>query len=321
LGKTATTTSTSNVVVTQSLSGSSSAADAGYLAINGQYVGASTGLDGVSTVSADGSALAKTAALNAAYGKTGVTATVVAATYSAANVSALPGTATAVGDTFTINGVQIFGGAGNTITVQANDADGALRNKINTYSHLTGVVATLSGANIILTAADGRNINTVGVGATLLARTGLAVANTTTGGKVMLSSTSDFVITSTTANVIGFAAGAVAVTQNAATALSLVDVTTAAGAATAIQSLDSALAQVNTGRAQLGALTNRLENTITNLQTTIENLSASESRIRDADFAVETANLTRAQILQQAGVAVLSQANVSPQAALALLGK
>jgi flagellin len=87
----------------------------------------------------------------------------------------------------------------------------------------------------------------------------------------------------------------------------------------AIGAIDAALDYVNTNRSRLGAFQNRLEYTIQNLQVSKENLTASESRIRDADIAAETANLTRAQILVQAGTSILSQANVAPQSALNLL--
>jgi flagellin len=83
--------------------------------------------------------------------------------------------------------------------------------------------------------------------------------------------------------------------------------------------VDSALAAINTQRARYGALQSRFESTIANLQATSENLSASRSRIRDADFAQETANLTRLQILQQAGIAMLAQANALPNMVLTLL--
>ena len=83
--------------------------------------------------------------------------------------------------------------------------------------------------------------------------------------------------------------------------------------------IDSALATVNSTRATLGAVQNRFQSVVTNLQTASENLSASRSRIQDADFASETANLTRAQILQQAGTAMLAQANAVPNNVLALL--
>ena len=92
-----------------------------------------------------------------------------------------------------------------------------------------------------------------------------------------------------------------------------------AGASTALGIVDAALNQINKSRAQLGAVQNRFGNTIANLQTTSENLNAARSRIRDADFAAETAALTRGQILQQAGVAILAQANSLPNNVLSLL--
>ena len=87
----------------------------------------------------------------------------------------------------------------------------------------------------------------------------------------------------------------------------------------AIDVIDAALQSVSTQRADLGALQARFDSIISNLTTGIENQSAAQSRIRDADFAMETAALTRAQILQQAGTAVLAQANAAPQNVLALL--
>lgn len=83
--------------------------------------------------------------------------------------------------------------------------------------------------------------------------------------------------------------------------------------------IDSALATINAARAKLGALQSRFESAISNLQTSTENLSTSRARIRDADYAAETANLTREQILQQASTAMLAQANTIPQQVLTLL--
>jgi flagellin len=103
------------------------------------------------------------------------------------------------------------------------------------------------------------------------------------------------------------------------TATGVIDVSTQAAASAAIASIDNDINTVSTNRATFGAVQNRFEAVIANLQNYAENLTASRSRIMDADFAQETANLTRAQILQQAGVAVLAQANALPQAALALL--
>ena len=98
-----------------------------------------------------------------------------------------------------------------------------------------------------------------------------------------------------------------------------VQVSTASAASDAIAAVDTALAAVNSTRASLGAFQNRFESVVASVQTTSENLSASRSRVVDADFAQETANLTKAQILQQSGIAMLSQANSVPQNVLALL--
>ena len=108
-------------------------------------------------------------------------------------------------------------------------------------------------------------------------------------------------------------------TITTAESLAGLGVDTVGNANFAIARIDSALTDVNGLRGNLGAIQNRFESTIVNLQTVSENLAASRGRIQDADFAAETAALTKAQILQQAGVAVLSQANAQPQLALSLL--
>ncbi|WP_414830108.1 flagellin [Alteromonas sp. H39] len=99
-----------------------------------------------------------------------------------------------------------------------------------------------------------------------------------------------------------------------------VDISTAGGASTALTAIDNAISSIGGVRADLGALQNRFQSTIRNLSNVSENLSAARSRIRDTDFAAETAELTRNQIIQQASVSVLSQANQRPQTALSLLG-
>jgi len=102
--------------------------------------------------------------------------------------------------------------------------------------------------------------------------------------------------------------------------LTLLTVDTAANARTSIESIDAAIAAVSTSRGSLGAVQNRFESAIRNLQVTTENLSASESRIRDTDMADEMVQFTKNQILQQAGTAMLGQANAIPQSVLRLLG-
>ncbi len=103
------------------------------------------------------------------------------------------------------------------------------------------------------------------------------------------------------------------------TATGTVNVTTSGGASAAINKLDADIAQIANIRATFGAVQNRFEAVVSNLQNYVENLSASKSRLIDADFAAETAQLTRNQILQQAGTAILAQANTVPQGALTLL--
>jgi flagellin len=101
--------------------------------------------------------------------------------------------------------------------------------------------------------------------------------------------------------------------------VSTIDISTVAGSTRALKIVDAALASVDGQRANFGALQSRFESTISNLGSSVENLSASRSRIQDADFASETANLSRSQILQQAGTAMVAQANQLPQGVLALL--
>ena len=102
--------------------------------------------------------------------------------------------------------------------------------------------------------------------------------------------------------------------------LSALTVSTAAGGSSALASIDSAIASVSSHRASLGAAQNRLGHAYRNLEVSVENMTAAESQIRDVDFASETAQLTKNQILAQAGVSVLAQANFAPQMALSLLG-
>ena len=96
-------------------------------------------------------------------------------------------------------------------------------------------------------------------------------------------------------------------------------VSTSAKADTLVTSIDEAIEQVSTFRAQLGAAQNQMETAVNSLAVSVENLSASESRIRDADIAQVSSELVAKQIMQQAGVSVLSQANTAPQAVLSLL--
>jgi len=292
------------------------------LKINGIAIGASLAAsDTVSSTGNAGSAIAKAAAINAA--SAGVTATVNASTVAGAAASTF--TAITAGD-LTINGVNIGGiTAGGTVGGQGSNVATA----INLLSGTTGVTAKDDGAgSVALTAADGRNITIGLAGTATTATTGFTAA--TTGGSITLTGAASLTQAGASAVVVsdggsttgaahsGFSIGTLTVSA-AGTALSALSITTAAGSKTAIDAIDLALTSVNSSRASLGAYQNRFTSVVTSLQTTSENLSASRSRIQDADFAAETANLSRSQILQQAGTAMVAQANQLPQGVLALL--
>lgn len=265
------------------------------------------------------SAYAKAAALNDA-GVAGLSAT--ATTSGTAAFGAIGGTAL---DTYSlsINGVAAISAldvaTAGTVTVTS------LRDSINAISDQTGVTAAVDGSNITLTASDGRNINVDESGTGFAVGDGLSAAagdfagsegggGATKRGTITLSATDTIAIGGTVATI-----GHAASISKDANGVDDIDISTVSGAQEAIKRLDAALDSVNSSRADLGAIQNRFEATISNLQTTSENLSAARSRIRDADFAAETAEMTRSQILQQAGVAMVSQANALPQNVLSLL--
>jgi flagellin len=149
--------------------------------------------------------------------------------------------------------------------------------------------------------------------------TGLTAA--TTRSTLSLSSTNSAGITiaGTTPGNAGFTAGVTASTATITGGLSLLSVATVTGANAALATLDAALATINSSRGSLGAYQNRFSSAIANIATTSENVTAARSRIQDTDFAAETTRLTRGQILQQAGTAMLAQANSLPNGVLALL--
>ena len=140
-----------------------------------------------------------------------------------------------------------------------------------------------------------------------------------TSGKVVLTSNAAITVATGGTGATGSGLSSATATASTVTGLTSLDVSSFAGAQLAINQVDSARGQISSARATLGAVQNRFSSVVTNLQTTNENLSASRSRIQDADFAAETANLTKAQILQQAGTAILAQANSIPNNVLSLL--
>lgn len=252
------------------------------------------------------------------------------------NASAIGVTATASNSSsisnLSVAGTVAFSLNGTAISVAVSDPTDltALVGAINGAQGTTGVTASFASASsknsITLSTTDGRDIkfenfgitggastatDTVKFGGTTLTEGGSISAVKT--GTVSLASNKG-AITATNSNATVF---------NAATSqfssMASISLTSAANSQLAIATIDAALAQVNSSRGDLGAYQNRFSSVVTNLQTTSENLSASRSRIQDTDFASETANLTKSQILQQAGTAMLAQAKALPQQVLSLL--
>ena len=201
----------------------------------------------------------------------------------------------------TINGVQVTTGA---------DAAGTVDN-INALSAQTGVTATVSGAAIQLSNTDGAAISISG------ADLNGGTAQTFQAG-ITLAGEVGQAYTATTATLTSAQGDELAATQVDNT-VNGTNVLSQTSSTDALLTVDLALQQINTLRSELGAVQTRFESTISNLQITVENLTAARSRIQDADFAAETANLTRSQILQQAGLAIVAQANSLPQNVLSLL--
>jgi flagellin len=245
-------------------------------------------------------------AVNAQFGDTGVQAERA----TQVETAALAFTATGAGETGTIslNGVSI--------AVDENDDADSIVTKINDRSDQTGVTAENDGGVVLSSNAD-IDIELTDEGTTL-AFGGLGGGDQESYRRGIDLST-DIGETITLGGTDTAALGLDSVTLETFSA-NAVSVATREDANDAIRTIDQALQQVNGLRAELGAVQTRFESTIDNLSVTSENLTASRSRIQDADFAAETANLTRAQILQQAGTSVLAQANAIPQNVLSLLG-
>lgn len=328
----------------------------GDLVVNGVQIPAAKASDDTasddtynsSNKAASGIALA--AAVNKTSDETGVSATVNATTVLGTQGAA--GTSGQAGQLF-INGVDI-----GTFTASNNqelDKSSAI-SQINLFTGQTGVAAEDNGSGITLTAADGRNISMAwnndsdsdasGAGTTLsAAHFGISGAgefdfdpddNTTTGptfSAAMVAKTTYSTVQLNAAGPIeiasgsngtqalynlGFDAGTFGGSEGGQL-IKDIDVSTVEGALEALDGIDNALDQINLERAKLGAVQNRFESTISNQAITAENFEAANSRIRDADFAAETAELSRTQVLQSAGLSILAQANGQPQQVLQLL--
>ena len=205
-------------------------------------------------------------------------------------------------------------GGANVILSNNTGADISVGNVVardaTTLAVTTGVANT---GNVIVTKMNAAGAD-LGTPATIVGATTTDQSTTVAGYITLDADTSFSVADSVNGATSAFLSGA----SNLNTVAKL-DITSFANATQAIKTVDSALGFVNSERAKLGALQSRFETTINNLNITSENLSASRSRIQDADFAQETANLSRAQVLQQAGTAMVAQANQLPQGVLSLL--
>lgn len=261
---------------------------------------------------------------------TGVTAT-------ATTTATLSGVANTGAIQFTLQGANT-----NAVTISATISStsdlSAIAQAVNAQSGTTNITAVSDKqGNLVLSDNAGNDIKLAGISANLDQATirggdnidqvtGLSTGQTTAatlttggtntvGGSVSFSSSAGFAIsTDGDTTVVGAAS-----TGSRLSSVAAIDISTAAGANAAISTVDAALTAISNNRASLGAIQNRFASTISNLQSTSENLSAARSRIQDTDFASETANLTRGQILQQAGTAILAQANSLPNGVLALL--
>lgn len=288
------------------------------------------------TAAAGQSAEELAAAVNAASSMTGVGATAK----TQATLSFTGGAAAAGTVSFTINGTSI--GTGVAISTDAGGAIDltSLRDAINSKSASTGVTAKMGDDNtsIVMTDANGTNITiddythtatTPGITlsidadgdpATAAVTSTLAVgAATTVTGQVSFTSTESFAISATAAATGFFGNAAAASFTSELESVAEIDLSTAESSAEAIEVIDVALQKISQSRGDLGALSNRLDSTISNLTNISVSVQTARSQVVDADFAKESTNLARGQILSQASTAMLAQANSSKQNVLSLL--
>lgn len=271
------------------------------------------------------------ASINALSSTTGVTA----AARTTATLSGLTSTGAV---SFSLQGTN-SSAITITATVGALNDLTEISKAINDQSGTTGITASITNNIITLVQPQGEDIKISdfygGGSATSQAAItftgsqpgGIAIGgaasldSSTVGGELTFDSNSTFNLSSSIADTAGslFAAGPNVAVTSTLSSIDSVDITTVAGASAAIKSIDGALGTIDSMRGSLGAIQNRFESTISNLNNVSENLSAARSRIIDADIAMETSAMTKNNILQQAGVAILAQANTTPQLALQLL--
>ena len=218
-------------------------------------------------------------------------------TFSAADVNALIAEGTS--------------GDKGSVTFTHTDVDGASSEIAVDLSNVTDLDSFSSALNA--------SLNGIGVTASVNGSASVDLGGSALAGETLSSVAADgdgaaYTITGTATSIDPLAA------NETVTLAKDIDISSAVGSSNALAIIDNALGEINDSRADLGALQNRFDHTISNLANIEENVSASRSRIQDTDFATETAEMTKNQILQQAGTSILSQANQLPQTALSLLG-
>jgi flagellin len=272
-------------------------------------------------------------AVNKVSADTGVTAN--ARTIGQITATGVTGSSTF---SFTLSSSNLAGSQTAPISVRVSNMNdlSSVADAINAKTGQTGVTAIASGGTVSLTSETGDDIvmdnvsDGAGTGALNLTAFDYDGAGGTTPttvtlndggntsarltGQVQFTSPDEYSVTSDTLGTV--LSATVASTLND---VGHIDITSQSGANDAISVIDGALSYVDGIRAKLGAIENRVESTVANLSTTSENLTAAKSRIEDTDFSAETAELTRSQVLQQAGMAMLAQANALPNQVLALL--
>lgn len=271
------------------------------------------GADAVATTNASFKVDGTTVTLNSNYADQNALATAIQSQLTGYTAVNNAGTITITNSTAGSNAVAISGADANAVAAGITNATGT--------AGTTAGSITLSDFKITVGSTSAVSLNGTYASADDLAaeinKSVSGVYASVSGGKLTLTSSSDLTLGGANATgSLGFAATSVAANSGS---LSSSDTLTVDGALSTIQRVDSALNSVSTLRSTFGAVQNRFESVISNLSSTSENLSAARSRIQDADFAAETATLTRGQILQQAGTAMLAQANSLPNGVLALL--
>jgi flagellin len=310
---------TSTSTASAALVNSTGALLAGDVAIKGFAISASVS-DGISYADANASAIAKSNAINASSALTGITAKAEA---NAKTSGTITGTEAVTAGTLSVNGIDIGAlSAVTTVTERTNQLVAA----INAVSAQTGVTAVNTSNAVVMAAADGRNITTqISVSTGGIAGFDTATtASTALAGYKLYSNSGDSTVaaTGTSASLLKLglsASNSLSTTSISGQTVTSVDISSQSGAQRALNILDSAIDTITNSRANLGAYQNRFEAAISNLETSSTNLQASRSRILDTDYAKETTNLAKAQIVQQAATAMLAQANQSSQSVLALL--